>query len=309
MVIAPTSVTGGLRNAGFVGHRQESSHVPPPDLSKQLLPVRPYQFAHNAQKGNSMKRAYALLFGLLPFLLVQPAQADSSSCAATGSTISCTGNLSAPENVFTDSFVATGSSVTIQTFGFGGGTNAAGQVISSGGFDSLVALFSGLGPTASILVSAGNPVASADNLSLFSPGCPPAGTVTLGTPVCGDNALVATVIPGMTYTLLLTDANFIPCAVNPGPPPAGGCTTLLSANPVDLSQYGDLTGGVFQTCNGFDANGNPICANDTGNFAVDISHATTPEPTTLLLLGSGLLGIVWQRRRHASRVSSRNRNV
>lgn len=250
-----------------------------------------------------MKKAYGVLFGLLAFLLAQPAQADSSSCATTGSTISCTGNLSAPENVFTDSFVALGSSVTVQTFGFGGGTNAAGQVISAGGFDSLEALFTGTGPTATILVDgSGNPIASADNLTLFSPGCPPAGTVLLGvTNVCGDNALVATVTPGLTYTLLLTDANFVPCAVNPGPPPTNGCTTNLSANPVDPSQYGDLTGGVFQTCN-FDSAGQ-TCITGTGNFAVDISPAATPEPATLLLLGSGLLAAGWGSSRRASRTS------
>jgi hypothetical protein len=211
--------------------------------------------------------------------------------------------LSAPENVFTDTFVASGSSVTVQTFGFGGGTNAAGQAISAGGFDSLVALFSGSGPTATILVDgSGNPFASADNLTLFSPGCPPAGTVLMGvTNVCGDNTLVASVTPGLTYTLLLTDANFVPCAVNPGPPPANGCTTNLSANPVDPNQYGDLTGGVFQTCN-FDSSGQ-TCNTDTGSFAVDISPVATPEPATLVLLGSGLLAAGWRSRRRVSRTT------
>jgi PEP-CTERM motif-containing protein len=241
---------------------------------------------------------FVLLF--VTFCWVQTARADSSSCTTTGNTISCIGNLSVPENVFTDTFVALGSSVTVQTFGFGGGTNAAGQVISAGGFDSLVALFAGTGPTATILVDgSGNPIASADNLTLFSPGCPSAGTVLMGvTNVCGDNALVATLTPGLTYTLLLTDANFVPCAVNPGPPPANGCTTNLSANPVDPSQYGDLTGGVFQTCN-FDSSG-LTCITPTGNFAVDISPAATPEPATLVLLGSGLLAASWGARRQAS---------
>jgi PEP-CTERM motif len=257
-----------------------------------------------AYKGAPMRKLSVLFLGLAALSLVPRAHAGVSSCVITGSTLSCTGTLGTPEDVFTKSFIASGSSVTIQTFGFGGGTNAASQSISAGGFDSLVALFSGTGPTASILLDGGgNPVASADNLSLFSPGCPPAGTVTIGPPppVCGDNALVATVTFGLPYTLLLTDANFVPCAVNPGPPPAGGCTTNLSANPVDPSQYGDLSGGVFKTCNGFDAFGNPICAIDNGKFAVDISGVVTPEPDTLLLFGSGILGICWKGRRRASR--------
>ena len=53
-----------------------------------------------------MKKLAMLIFALATFLCVQPARADSSSCVTTGSTISCTGNLSAPQNVFTETFVA-----------------------------------------------------------------------------------------------------------------------------------------------------------------------------------------------------------
>jgi hypothetical protein len=174
--------------------------------------------------------------------------------------------------------------VTIQTFGFGGGTNAAGSVISPGGFDSLVALFSG--PPETILTDgSGNPVSSAAGTTQFAPGCPPAGTVLVGgNGICGDNRLVATLSPG-AYTLLLLDANFVPFAVSPGPP----ISSLLSDG------FADLTGGVFQTCT------SGACISNNGNFAVDISGipaTTVPEPGTLALLTSGLGAMLYKRRRH-----------
>src|SRR5579863_1009654 len=138
----------------------------------------------------------------------QPASANTmSTCAAVAQGVSCTGTLDTPEDTFLETFTLSGdSTIAVQTFGFGGGTNAAGDAIAAGGFDSLVALFSGPPASASVLTSGGNPVASADTLTLFSPGCPPAGTVTVGTVsgVCGDNLLTASLLPGI-YTLLLSD--------------------------------------------------------------------------------------------------------
>jgi hypothetical protein len=173
-----------------------------------------------------------------------------------------------------------GATVTVQTYGFGGGTNAAGQSISPGGFDTLVPLFSGTPSTASILTDGGgNPIASADNSTLFSPGCPPAWMVTVGsvTGVCGDNKLTASLTAG-TYTMLLSDANYVPFAVNPGPP----ISSLLS------DEFSDLSGGLFQTCASL-----VDCNTDTGHFAVDITgvgptSAPVPEPGTLTLLASVL---------------------
>jgi hypothetical protein len=185
--------------------------------------------------------------------------------------ISCTGTFVVPEDVFTDTFTLAGpSTITVQTYGFGGGTNAAGTVISPGGFDSLVAFFSGPANNATLLTySNSNPIASADDLSTFSPGCPPAGLVNvLGVPTCGDNLVTASLGPG-TYTLLLTDAFNLPLSVDPGLPGA--------LNLTNSSDYLDLTLGVFQTCLVY-----PVtCTPDNGNFAADILATTpgTPAPT------------------------------
>ena len=90
-------------------------------------------------------------FGALVW--AQPALADVETCTTPAGAISCTGTLSIPEHVFLETFSLAGSStITVQTYGFGGGTNKAGTVIPSGGFDPLVALFSGPANTASNLL-------------------------------------------------------------------------------------------------------------------------------------------------------------
>jgi len=196
--------------------------------------------------------------------------------------LSYTGTLGTPEDVFETTFVLTAAdTVTFQTWGFGGGTNAAGQVIAAGGFDPLIALFSGPAATATIVVDGfGNPLADADNLSnspwSFVGNCPAAGTVAIwGDNDCGDDYLQAALSAG-TYTLLLTDANYIPNAIYDNGALSEGFT--------------DLTAGVFQTCD-------PVsnaCISPNGNYAVDIvsaqSDLTTPipEPSSLPLLFTGL---------------------
>jgi hypothetical protein len=236
-----------------------------------------------------VKKLSLLSLGLGALLVVTSARADSSSCVTiTSGAISCIGTLASPEDFFTKSFTVSGgpTSVTIQTYGFGGGINANSDVIAPGGFDSLVALFSGTAATASILTdSSANAIASVSGSTQFFPGCPPTGTVNIGgSPDCGDNRLTTTLLNG-TYTLLLSDANFIPFAVNPGPP----SSSLLSDG------FADLTGGVFHTC---DTNG--TCIADNSNFAVDIlglPAASVPEPATVFLVGSGILVIGWRQRR------------
>jgi hypothetical protein len=112
--------------------------------------------------------------------------------------------------------------------------------------------------------------------------CPTAGTVAIGANNdCGDDFMQDWLAAG-TYTLLLSDANYVPYAVNPGPP----VSSLLSDG------FADLTDGVFQTC---DIDGS--CITPNGNYAVDIiapdgsTVSPVPEPSAIALLGTMLFGL------------------
>jgi hypothetical protein len=93
-------------------------------------------------------------------------------------------------------------------------------------------------------------------------------------------------MPG-TYILLLSDTDYVPFAVNPGPPAA----SLISDG------FADLTGGAFQTCTSSGG-----CRTGSGNFAVDI-HALQgkispiPEPASLALPGLGQAVLVYKNER------------
>ncbi|MGO9260987.1 MAG: DVUA0089 family protein [Bryobacteraceae bacterium] len=206
--------------------------------------------------------------------------------------LSYTGALGSPESVFEATFVlATTDTINIQTWSFGGGTNAAGQLIAAGGFDPLVALFSGPPATATMYTDGlGNPLADADNLGNppYSPvgNCPPAGFVTIGTgsgsAICGDDFLQISGLPAGLYTLVLTDANYLPNAIFDNGALSEGFT--------------DLTGGLFQTCN--TTSDGTTCVDDNPNFAVDIVSATgtmdlgsAPEPGALAPVSIGLAAL------------------
>jgi hypothetical protein len=109
----------------------------------------------------------------------------------------CAGSLDPnnPNDVLLYTFALSApSTLTIQSYGYGGsgnapgGRNAAGSVIVAGGFDSYVSLFDGMGDAAAFLKSNDDGI------------CPP-GTAF---PACHDSTLVINALAAGSYTMALS---------------------------------------------------------------------------------------------------------
>ncbi|CAN5432257.1 hypothetical protein BH11PSE9_BH11PSE9_17160 [soil metagenome] len=166
-----------------------------------------------------------------------------------------------PNDVFITSFtLAAPSAVTIQTWSFGGGPNAAGTVIADGGFDPYVSLFRGEGTGATFLAS------NDDGL------CPPRNAAL----ACADSTVTIGSLAIGTYTLALTLPFNYSFAENYGSGTLGDGFIGLD------SSFDD--GSCAATC--------------TNAYAVDITYAVpVPEPATWALFGSGMALLAVARRR------------
>jgi hypothetical protein len=229
------------------------------------------------------------------FMALIFAMALCAAVAHADGTQSYTGTLANPDNSTgtfdsTDSFIlsltlGTASDVTLQTYGFGGGVNAAGMTILPGGTDPFVGLFSGTGHGAVFING------TSLDLTNYTSDCPPAHSVTdFGDTTCGDVTLTLDGLAPGIYTVLLSDGQYIPC-----PAVSSGCATLGDG-------AFDFTGGVF--CNAIDALTNTRCPNASGAWALDVTEksVTAPEPASPGLLGIGLLVLASFRKRRLSSV-------
>ena len=208
--------------------------------------------------------------------------------ATYASSISYTGSLTSSTDVVEETFtLSSPATIGLQTWGFGGGTNAAGDVILPGGTDPFLGIFSGTGASATILTDgASNPYGTSLDLSNYGNpnflGCPPAGAPVIGgSPQCGDITMTLSSLAAGTYTVILTDGQYVPQAVYDNGTLGEG--------------FSDFTGGAFCNIaiNGVD------CPNTSGAYAFDITglpSSAVPEPAPVAFVGAALIGLAVVRR-------------
>lgn len=196
-----------------------------------------------------------------------------------GGSFSFTGTFTQDDQLELFQFTAPSASVTLRTWSYAGGTNAAANVIPAGGFDTVLSLFDATGG----LTSSSPLIAANDD-----------GVGVATDPATGNafDALLSlnTLNAGNTYVLVLSESDNLA-----GPTYGAG-----------FSQAGN---GDF-TAVEFPCGGTAFCdsslAQRTGNWAVDITGVGTasdittsgaPEPGSFLLLAAGMTALALARRR------------
>jgi hypothetical protein len=206
--------------------------------------------------------AFVCLTVVAGLMLAQPAVASN---------FSFTGNFTQDDNIqlFTFSVGAT-STVTLRTWSYAGGTNAAGQLIASDGFDPILALFD----------STGALIGQNDD-----GGC---GQVSpdAETGACFDTYFSALLNTGTYSVTVMQYANF---AIGPN-----------YSNGFLRQGQGNFTGAAY--CGGASSPfWDVTCDQNDGHWAFDILNVNaataSPEPGTMLMVGTGLLGAVGMVRR------------
>jgi len=187
---------------------------------------------------------------------------------AHANNFSFTGHFTQDDNVQLFHFVVGATSnVTLRSWGYAGGTNAAGTLIARGGFDTILALFD----------STGALIDSNDDGFDVNIGClVPADSVS---GACYDSLLTSSLSAG-TYTVAVMEYNNFANGPNLSDgfqqDGQGNFTGSLTGHPG--GSFWDVTGDQRDNHWAFDI--------------LDVQGATTvPEPSTLLLLLPGLTGL------------------
>jgi hypothetical protein len=193
---------------------------------------------------------------------------------ATAGNLSFSGVFTQDDQLQVFLFTAPSAGATVRTWSYAGGTNANGQKFLAGGFDPVLSVFDASGGLlgSSLLVDSNND-----------------GAGVAADPVT-SNAFDSLLVLGAagTYALVLSENDNLP-----GPTYADGFTR---------SGQGNFTGGANGCGDQVPFCEDPFLPLRTGQWAVDILGgdavtAATPEPASMLLLVSGIVGLGLLRRR------------